>query len=124
MQIFVKSLTGKTITLKAEPRDSAENVKAKVQDEEGSPLGNSTGNVRADSWKLATLSPMATSRAHPLSRSFICEAASSPSSASLPRVTSVTGRSAVSVTHACSPCHQLPQEDVWPHQRPAPQTVK
>ena len=30
MQIFVKTLTGKTITLDVEPRDSIENVKAKI----------------------------------------------------------------------------------------------
>ena len=35
MQIFVKTLTGKTITLEFEPSDSIENVKAKVQDKEG-----------------------------------------------------------------------------------------
>ena len=31
MQIFVKTLTGKTITLEVEPGDSIENVKAKIQ---------------------------------------------------------------------------------------------
>ena len=30
MQIFVKTLTGKTITLEVEPSDSIENVKAKI----------------------------------------------------------------------------------------------
>jgi len=32
MQTFVKTLTGKTITLDVEPPDSIEKVKAKVQD--------------------------------------------------------------------------------------------
>jgi ubiquitin len=35
MQIFVKTLTGKTITVEVEPSDTIDSVKTKIQEKEG-----------------------------------------------------------------------------------------
>merc|ERR1711935_597663 len=67
MQIFVKTLTGKTITLEVEPSDSIENVKAKIQDKEGSHQTSSGSSLRASSSRTVGRCRTTTFRRNPRS---------------------------------------------------------
>lgn len=65
MQIFVRTLTGKTITLDVESSDLVEDVKQKIEDREGIPLDEQrlvfAGKILADGHTLCSLNVTPTS---------------------------------------------------------------
>lgn len=141
MQIFVKTLTGKTITLEVEASDTIENVKAKIQDKEGvsrlihAELLKSVRSIADSTRPAASYLCRQTARGWPhaqwLQHPKRIDASSCPPSPwRYHRAVAASIGDEVQLRQADLPqmlrasssaCHQLSQTEVRPLQRSAPQ---
>ncbi|CAD7682776.1 unnamed protein product [Nyctereutes procyonoides] len=108
MQIFVKTLMGKRITLKVEPYDIIKNVTAKIPDKEASHLTSSSvifeGKQLEDGHTLSGYNSQTEPALHQLAQKYNCDKGICPKSYSCLHPGAV---------NCC-------QEKVRPHQQPVP----